>query len=417
MKIKAVRLYGKEDLRFEEFELRDIQDDEILAQVMTDSLCMSSYKAMLQGSGHRCIPDDIGRNPIIMGHELCARILRVGCKVKKDCKPGDIFAVQAKMFFGDEIKSPGYCYTTYGGNATNIIVPSEVIDGGYLLPFDGDAYFKASMAEPISCLISALRSSFHLAPNNKDHMMGLRPGGSMAILAGCGPMGLGAAEAAMALENRPARIVLTDIDEKRVARAQALLKGKNGVKLEILNTNGIGDLPGFLGAGRNQFDDILVMAPVPGVIEQADSLSGIDTCINFFAGPTRKDFYASINFYDVHYNYKHIIGTSGGDIDDMREALRLIEAGEIDVSVLISHIGGLNCAAETTKSLPRIPGAKKLIYCNADLPLTAIDEFAEKGKSDPFFADLRDICAQSNMLWCREAEEYLLEHAKPILED
>ena len=239
----------------------------------------------------------------------------------------------------------------------------------------------------------------------------------MAILAGCGPMGLGAAEAAMALDNRPARIVLTDIDEKRVARAQALLKGKNGVKLEILNTNGIGDLPGFLGAGRNQFDDILVMAPVPGVIEQADSLSGIDTCINFFAGPTRKDFYASINFYDVHYNYKHIIGTSGGDIDDMREALRLIEAGEIDVSVLISHIGGLNCAAETTKSLPRIPGAKKLIYCNADLPLTAIDEFAEKGKSDPFFADLRDICAQSNMLWCREAEEYLLEHAKPILED
>lgn len=161
-----------------------------------------------------------------MGHELCARILRVGCKVKKDYKPGDIFAVQAKMFFGDEIKSPGYCYTTYGGNATNIIVPSEVIDGGYLLPFDGDAYFKASMAEPISCLISALRSSFHLAPNNKDHMMGLRPGGSMAILAGCGPMGLGAAEAAMALDNRPARIVLTDIDEKRVGPGPGPVKGQ-----------------------------------------------------------------------------------------------------------------------------------------------------------------------------------------------
>lgn len=72
MKIKAVRLYGKEDLRFEEFELRDIQDDEILAQVMTDSLCMSSYKAMLQGSGHRCIPDDIGRNLSLWGTS-CAR--------------------------------------------------------------------------------------------------------------------------------------------------------------------------------------------------------------------------------------------------------------------------------------------------------------------------------------------------------
>ncbi|WP_066684990.1 MDR/zinc-dependent alcohol dehydrogenase-like family protein [Christensenella intestinihominis] len=417
MRVKAVRLYGKEDLRFEEFELGEIRDDEILAQVMTDSLCMSSYKAMLMGSDHRCIPEDIGENPVIMGHELCARILRTGGKVSKDYKPGGVFAVQAKMFFGDAIKSPGYCYPAYGGNATSVIVPAEVIGGGYILPFGGDAYFKASMAEPISCLVSALRSAFHLAPNNKDHIMGLKPGGSMAILAGCGPMGLGAAEVAMSMENRPARIVLTDIDEKRVARAKALLKSKNGVELEIVNTEGAADISAFLGNGRNRFDDILVMAPVPGVIGQADSLSGTDACINFFAGPTRKDFYAPVNFYDVHYNYKHIIGTSGGDVDDMREALRLIETGQIDVSVLISHIGGLNCAAEATKNLPRIPGAKKLIYCNADLPLTAIDEFAERGRTDPFFADLHDICAQNNMLWCREAEEYLLEHATPILED
>ena len=246
MRVKAVRLYGKEDLRFEEFELGEIRDDEILAQVMTDSLCMSSYKAMLMGSDHRCIPEDIGENPVIMGHELCARILRAGDKVSKDYKPGGVFAVQAKMFFGDAIKSPGYCYPAYGGNATSVIVPAEVIGGGDILPFGGDAYFKASMAEPISCLVSALRSAFHLAPNNKDHIMGLKPGGSMAILAGCGPMGLGAAEVAMSMENRPARIVLTDIDEKRVARAKALLKSKNGVELEIVNTEGAADISAFM---------------------------------------------------------------------------------------------------------------------------------------------------------------------------
>ncbi len=72
MKVKAVRLYGKKDLRFEEFDLRDIGPDEILAKVLTDSLCMSSYKAMLQASDHRCIPDDIDKNPVIMGHELSA---------------------------------------------------------------------------------------------------------------------------------------------------------------------------------------------------------------------------------------------------------------------------------------------------------------------------------------------------------
>lgn len=414
MKVKAVRLYGKKDLRFEEFDLRDIREDEILAKVMTDSLCMSSYKAMLQGSDHRCIPDDISENPIIMGHELCGVIVRAGDKLADQYHEGDVFAVQPKMYFGDVIAAPGYSYPTYGGDATYIVIPAEVIRDGYILPFGGDAYYKASMAEPISCLVSALRSAYHLAPNNKDHIMGLKDGGSMAILAGCGPMGLGAAEIAMAMERRPSRIVITDIDAQRVERARSLIKSKNGVVVEVFNTDGVGDIPDLLKGAGDGFDDVLIMAPVPSVIETADAIAGVDSCINFFAGPTRKDFYARVNFYDVHYNYKHMIGTSGGDVDDMKEALRLIETGAIDVSGLISHIGGLNCAAEATLNLPAVSGAKKLIYCNVELPLTAIGDFAERGKEDPFFAALYEICAQNNMLWSREAENYLLANAKPI---
>lgn len=53
MKTKAVRLYGKEDLRLEEFELPAINDDEILAEVVSDSICMSSYKAAKQGISQR----------------------------------------------------------------------------------------------------------------------------------------------------------------------------------------------------------------------------------------------------------------------------------------------------------------------------------------------------------------------------
>ena len=45
MKTKAVRLYGVNDLRLEEFELPQIKEDEILAKVVRDSFCMSSYKA------------------------------------------------------------------------------------------------------------------------------------------------------------------------------------------------------------------------------------------------------------------------------------------------------------------------------------------------------------------------------------
>ena len=70
MKTKAIRLYGKKDLRLEEFELPQIKDNEILAKVVSDSLCMSSYKAATQATDHKRVPNDIAENPIIIGHEF-----------------------------------------------------------------------------------------------------------------------------------------------------------------------------------------------------------------------------------------------------------------------------------------------------------------------------------------------------------
>ena len=42
MKTKAVRLYGSMDLRLEEFDLPEIQPDEVLLKVVSDSLCAST---------------------------------------------------------------------------------------------------------------------------------------------------------------------------------------------------------------------------------------------------------------------------------------------------------------------------------------------------------------------------------------
>ena len=48
------------------------------------------------------------------------------------------------------------------------------------------------------------------------------------------------------------------------------------------------------------------------------------------------------------------------------------------------------------------------------MPLIAIADFAEKGKTDPVFAELAKICDRHNGLWNAEAEKYLLAHAKSI---
>lgn len=421
MKTKAVRLYGKKDLRLEDIELREINKDEILAEVVTDSICMSTYKAVVQGNEHKRVPEDIDENPIIVGHEFAGIILKVGADLRDEYKEGERFTLQPNINYKGVGYAPGYSFGDFGGDATHIIIPGLVMRKGFLLKYNGDSFFKASLAEPISCLIAALNASYHLGEDNKTHEMGIRSGGNMAILAGCGPMGLGAIDVAINMESKPRRLVVTDIDEERIANAKRILpieKAKaKGVELIYCNTRGLINAAESLhqltdGTG---FDDILVMAPVAQVVEQADAIAGNDCCINFFSGPTNKAFSAKVNYYDVHYTGKHILGTSGGDTDDMRKALRLIEKGGMDPAVMVTHIGGLNAAVETTLNLPNIPGGKKLIYSNLDLELTALSELEEKGKSDTLFEKLYEIVKDNKMLWSAKAESVLLANAKKII--
>jgi DNA-binding NarL/FixJ family response regulator len=97
-----------------------------------------------------------------------------------------------------------------------------------------------------------------------------------------------------------------------------------------------------------------------------------------------------------------------------REVLAMMSDSLLDPSILVTHIGGLDAAGETTLNLPKIPGAKKLIYTGISMPLTAISDFEEKGKSDPFFAKLHELTAATNGLWNAQAEKYLLANAKSI---
>jgi len=81
---------------------------------------------------------------------------------------------------------------------------------------------------------------------------------------------------------------------------------------------------------------------------------------------------------------------------------------------MITHVGGLNAVAETTINLDKIPGGKKLIYTHKKLDLVAIADFAARGTTDPFYAELARITQAHNNLWCKEAEDYLLKHAPEI---
>ncbi|MCL2248995.1 MAG: zinc-binding dehydrogenase [Oscillospiraceae bacterium] len=409
MNTKAVRIYGKKDLRLEEFQLPPIGDDEILATVVSDCICMSSYKAAMQGPDHKRVPDNVAVNPTMMGHEFSGEILKVGAKWQSEFSPGQKYAIQPALNYKGSLDAPGYSYRFIGGNATHVVIPNEVMEQKCLLPYNGDAYFYASLAEPMSCVIGAFHASYHTTAGSYVHDMGIAAGGNMAILAGAGPMGLGAIDYAIHCNRKPSLLVVTDIDEARLSRASEVLPiekaAKNGVKLVYMNTADSAELMALTdGSG---FDDVFVYAPVSKVIELGDSILARDGCLNFFAGPTATDFSASLNFYNVHYAATHIVGTSGGNTDDMRESLSMMEQGLIDPAAMITHVGGLDAVIDTTLNLPDIPGGKKLIYTHISMPLTAIEDF---GSSDnPVLREIAGIVERNNGLWCAEAERYLFE--------
>ena len=415
MKTKAVRLHGANDLRLDEFELPPIKEDEILAEVITDSICMSTYKCAILGTGHKRVHPDVAEHPAIMGHEFAGRLVQVGSKYKGRFEPGMKFTLQPALNYKGTMWSPGYSYEFFGGDTLYTIIPQEVMELDNLLEYNGDAYYKASLAEPMSCSIGAAHAAFHTKMGSYIHEMGIREGGRMAILAGAGPMGLGMAAYIMNCERRPAQLIVTDVNEDRLNRARELFPAEygraRGIDLRFINT-AVDDPAALLhSVSEGQgYDDVFVYAPVSSLVRQASDILGRDGCLSFFAGPTDKGFSAEMNFYDVHYNSTHVIGTTGGNTDDMLESLRLTSEGKLDPSVMVTHIGGLNAAAEATLTLPKTPGGKKLIYTHLDMPLTAIDDFEKLGRENRHFAALAEICRSHNGLWCTEAEEYLLRN-------
>ena len=127
MRTKAVRLYGKNDLRLETFDLSPMTDDSVICEVVVDSICMSSYKAAYLGAEHARVPDDVATNPTIIGHEFCGKILKVGKNWAHKYKPGDHVVIQPAQSYKGSIQATGYSYPGCRGNATCVSMPQEIM--------------------------------------------------------------------------------------------------------------------------------------------------------------------------------------------------------------------------------------------------------------------------------------------------
>ena len=413
MKTKGIRMYGANDIRLEEFELPEITSEEVLIRVVSDSVCASTYKALKQGSAHKRVPNDIDKNPVIIGHEMCGEIVEVGAEAG-DWKVGQKVVIQPALKLENNF-DPGYSYPYIGGNTIYAVVPKLVLERGCLLPYEGDSFFAGSLAEGLGCCLRGYKGFYHTDYTNDERFDGAKKGGKIAILGGAGPMGIGCVELAIGYAG-VSQVVVTDLNQDRLDYAAKMCPvekaTEKGVELHYVNTSNLEDPDQTLiELSKGGFDDVFVMVPVAALFTQAEKICREDGCVNFFAGPPIHDLPGSLNLYRVHYDGIHVVGTAGSIPVDMTDVLSLMENHKINPGAMVSHILGLKAVESTLYAMEKPSGAKKVCYNELDIPLVAIADLAELGKTDPMYAELAVIVERNGGMWCAEAEQYLLANA------
>lgn len=237
----------------------------------------------------------------------------------------------------------------------------------------------------------------------------LLPGGRALFIGAGGPMGQMHVQRAIEIQNGPRQVVVTDLDRSRldhiVERFGALAAAK-GVQLITLAPSEF-ESPAYMNAAIRAhapagFDDVVVLAPVPALVEQAISFAADNAFVNVFAGVGIGTM-ANIRVADLCRGIK-IVGSSGSRISDLRKVLAMVEAHELNTNLSVAAIGGINAAREGLEGVKsaRFPG-KTVIYPQiTDLPLMDIREIPQR------LPELADKLTPQGA-WTKAAEEALLE--------
>ena len=247
---------------------------------------------------------------------------------------------------------------------------------------------------------------------NRNVRSTLKPGGTCWLPGGAGAMGQMHTQLAVDAENGPARILVSDLDDTRIANVASLLKEtieKRGIEFKTLNPGDFDSPAEFYEevanfAGPEGFDDIVMLVPVIPVLNDAAKYLKDDGLMNIFAGiPAGKE--GLLNIRGIASEGHRFVGSSGSRTYHLKHTIDLVESGKLDPSTALAAIGGMNDLKLGLEGVAdaKFPG-KTVIFPNCkDLTLTPIENIAELDRG------IDDALAGQNSSYNLAAEKALLE--------
>jgi L-iditol 2-dehydrogenase len=320
--MKAVRFYGKGDIRVEDISIPEVERQGLLVKIEACAICGTDLKMYLSGNPRVKPPQTIG-------HEFVGQIVAIGADV-------DGFAVGERVTMATSI-SCGRCdccragftnrcdnltpvsYDYPGAFAEYLSIPGSGVDGGNVIKVPDGVGDIAALAEPVSCAINAqILSRVKL--------------GDTVVIVGCGP--LGAIHTQVAKANGAAKIIVTQTSVKRLELAKQFDVDAIIDVSKIDPVREVMKLTGGIGA-----DVVIVTAPAAAAQEQSLLLARKGGMINLFASLPKGGSDLKLDSRLIHYRELFISGASDSTPYHVQLAVKLLAKGHISEKIVTHRLG------------------------------------------------------------------------------
>jgi len=316
--MKAAVVHGRGDIRIEEYPTPAAGAGELVLRTRVSGICATDIKTLL-GQG---LPKEL---PTILGHEVAGEVAQVGEGVS-GYEAGDRVAVYPIAVCGECAfcrrgrhslceHEFGLAHGIEGGFAEFVRLPRQIVNVGGVVKIPRELSFeRASLAEPLSCVLASVRAC-GVAPD------------TTALILGAGPMGLMHVKMC---KWAGARVIAVDVLDRRLETARAMGADHCLNPASEDHQEAVRRITGGQGA-----DTVVASLGIPGVIEDHLKLTRKGGAFNIFGGPPAGQSIA-VDPRWLHYHEIRLTGTFASSPAQFRECVDLIATGQVAVDDLIS---------------------------------------------------------------------------------